>query len=308
MPIIRHEIFQRVFNAPLMMHPGKAQAALEGMGGRVIDDHLIIVSEGVALDHVAGRETLVAGRLGDPLGARYDAARRTPYAMIGNVAIIPIEGTLVHKGAYVGASSGLTSYQGIITQVMRVRQDPKVAGVVFEVDSFGGEVAGVFGTAAMIAELSKEKPTIAILTENACSAAYLLASAARQIIIPETGTAGSIGVITMHTDVSKALKKEGVTVTIIAAGARKADGNPLGPLPPEVQSELQARAERTRVLFANAVGQYRGKRFTAAQAMATEAETFDGRDACRIGLVDAVGFAGTAFEAFEREMQVRRAG
>ncbi|MDB5596264.1 MAG: hypothetical protein JWM36_3225 [Hyphomicrobiales bacterium] len=307
MPVIRHELFQRIFNSPLMMHPGKAQAGLEGMGGRVVDEQLVIVSEGTSLDHVAGRNTLVAGALGDPLGARYDAARRAPYAMIGNVAIIPIEGTLVHKGAYVGASSGLTSYQGIITQVNRVRQDPKVAGVVFEVDSFGGEVDGAFGTAAIIAQLSSEKPTIAILTENACSAAYLLASAARQIVMPETGTAGSIGVITMHTDVSKALKKEGVKVTIITAGARKADGNPLGPLPDEVQSRMQEQVEKTRVIFARVVGQYRGKRFTAAQALATEAATFDGRDACLIGMVDAVAFPATAFEAFEREMRGRRA-
>jgi len=49
----------------------------------------------------------------------------------------------------------------------------KHKGVVFEVDSFGGE----------------------LLTDHTLSAAYLLASAARQIIIPEYGRAGSIGAL-----------------------------------------------------------------------------------------------------------------
>jgi hypothetical protein len=47
----------------------------------------------------------------------------------------------------------------------------KHKGVVFEVDSFGDE----------------------LLTNHTLSAAYLLASAARQMIIPEHGRAGSIG-------------------------------------------------------------------------------------------------------------------
>jgi transposase len=65
---------------------------------------------------------------------------------------------------------------------------------VFEVDSLGGELAGAFETADLIARLSAEKPTLAILTDHALSAGYLLASAARQIIMPEHGRAGSIGV------------------------------------------------------------------------------------------------------------------
>ena len=71
----------------------------------------------------------------------------------------------------------------------------KHKGVVFEVDSFGGELAGAFETTDLIARLSAEKPTLAILTNHTLAAAYLLASAARQIIIPEHGRAGSIGAL-----------------------------------------------------------------------------------------------------------------
>lgn len=301
--IARHELFQRVFNTPLMMHPGKAYAALEAIGGRIVDGDLMIVAANLApVEHFADANKLTAGRLGDQLGARYDAERRAPYATIGNVAHIPIEGTLVHKGAYVGASSGRTSYQGLQTQVIRAARDPNVAGVVFEVDSFGGEVAGAFETAEMIAQLSAIKPTMAILTDHAASAGYLLASAARQIVMPESGMAGSIGVITMHTDMSGALEKQGVKVTIIAAGKHKADGNPTGPPSDAFLEKVTASVEKSREAFANTVGRYRGKRFSARQAMATEAATFDGGDAVRIGLVDAIGPASAAFDLFVKEM------
>ena len=301
--ILRPEIASRVFNTPLMIAEGKALAILRGIGGRMSEGGFVLPENAEIIDHVAfadGRPS--AGRLSDRVGQRYDAARQPTYDMVGNVAVIPIEGTLVHKGAFVGASSGKTSYQGLQTQIVRAARDPNVAGVAFEVDSFGGEVAGAFETSAMIADLSKIKPTIAILTDHALSAGYLLASGARQIVMPEHGRAGSIGVITMHADYSAALDKAGVKVTILAAGKRKADGNPYEALSPEARDATMASVEKARMTFAKTVGSNRGKRFNAAQALATEAEDFDGADAVALGLADAVGHASSAFDMFVRNL------
>lgn len=295
------EVAARLFDTELMIEPGKLAAILTGIGARVVDGGFDLGGMSV-LEHVAfenGRPSQpLAGRLSDRVGAAYDRAGQKPFDMIGSVAVIPIEGTLVHKGSYVGMLSGRTSYQGVQTQVVRAARDRSVKGVVFEVDSFGGEVAGAFETAAMIAELSQIKPTIAVLTDFAASAGYLLASAARQIVMPPTGMAGSIGVITMHADLSAQLEKSGVKVTILAAGKHKADGNPTAALPEEVRTRMLARLEKARQTFAATVGKNRGKRFTAEAALATEAQTFDGEDALRLGLVDAVGSPAEAFSRF----------
>jgi ClpP class serine protease len=177
-----------------------------------------------------------------------------------------------------------------------------VKGVVFEVDSYGGEVAGVFETARMIRELSAAKPTIAILTDFAYSAGYLLAAAARQIVLPETGGAGSIGVMTMHADFSKQLAAEGVKVTLIYSGSHKVDANPLNPLPEDVRARLQAGVDRGRDLFADAVGAFRGKRLTKAMALATEAQSYRGEEAVAAGLADAVIDPTRAFDAFVKRV------
>lgn len=305
--ILRAEIAQRVFGQPLMIHPGKAMAGLAAIGGRIVDGGVTFDGGVEPVHHVAfenGRPSM--GKIGDRLGRLYDREGVSTFDMIDGVAVIPIEGTLVHKGAFIGMSSGRTSYQGIQTQVQRALRSDAVKAAVFEVDSFGGEVAGAFETADMIAQLSAVKPTMAILTDNALSAGYLMASAARQIVMPEFGRAGSIGVITMHVDYSRKLENEGIKVTILAAGKHKADGNPFQALPEPLANRIRAEVEQGRVRFAESVGRYRGRRFTAAQAMETEADDFRSTDALRIGLVDAVAGGHEAFSAFVSEINRTR--
>lgn len=294
------QIAARIFDVPLMIAEPKAAAILAGIGGQMVPGGFVL--DGVRpVDHVAfagGRPSM--GRLGDPLGRRADQDGYGERVLdkIGNVAVIPIEGTLVHKGKWYGSYSGDTSYEGVQSLVSRARRDQSVKGVVFEVDSYGGEAAGAFDTADMIAALSAEKPTLSILTDFAYSAGYLMASAARRIVMPETGGVGSIGVIVLHADFSRKLENEGIKVTLIASGAHKTDGQPVIPLPDNVRAEIKAQVDRGRDLFAAKVAAYRGPRLTKEAALATEAAAYRGEDAVAAGLADGVMRPTEAFDAF----------
>lgn len=304
----RARLAERVFDAPLMMHPGKAAAAARALGPLLTGGAQVEVTNVVALDHNANRPG--AGRLGDPGSVYYDRADDA-MTVVDGVAVITVEGTLVHKGAWIGSYSGETSYQGIMTACRLAAEDPAVNGIVFEIDSFGGEVAGAFDCAATIRELSAAKPTMAICNDHACSAAYLLASATGQIVAPKSGTIGSIGIITMHADLSGKLANEGIAVTILHAGGRKPDGNPYQPLPDDVAADITANLETIRTQFADAVALGRGNRLTAASALQTEARTWLGSDAVGVGLIDATARPTEAFAAFVDAMNVaptRRAG
>lgn len=291
-----------LFDQPHLYHPGKAETFLRMMGPRLTGWPIVLTNSQGGVEHVAydrGRPS--AGVIGDRLGRAYDKHGYVPFDMIGNVAIIPVEGTLVQKGAWVGSSSGETSYQGLQMQVARAWRDD-VKGVVFEIDSFGGMVSGAFETADAIRKLSKAKPTISILTDFAYSAAYLLASQTRQIIAPEFGGAGSIGILKMHADYSGHLDQEGIKVTLIHAGRHKVEGNPYEPLPAALRDRWQAEVEIMRERFAEAVGAGRGKRFTKAAALKTEADAYDSSEAASLGLIDAVGDVQEAFSAFLKEI------
>jgi ClpP class serine protease len=295
-------VANRLFDEPLMVHPGKAVAILRALGPRIVGGPMVI--DGVpALDHIAGAEPAM-GRLGDPLGQWY--SDRESFFRVGPVAVIPVEGTLVNKGKWVGAYSGETSYEGLHRQI-QAAHDPSVHGVVLEVDSCGGEVAGVFDLAEAVHELALSKPTIAILTDVAYSAAYLIASATGGIVVPSTGGAGSIGVITLHADFSGALEQEGIRVTVLSAGAHKAEGNPYQALSESVAAKWQAEIEAVRGEFAAAVGRYRGNRLTAEAALATEAACLRGPDAVAAGLADEVERPSKAFAAFVAEIEGRPA-
>lgn len=297
------QIAQRVFNTPLMYDGRKAEAFLHGLGSRIAGDTIVITNPEGSVDHVAGANGRpLAGKIGNRIERAYTRANILPFDMVDNVAIIPVEGTLVHKGGWLGSASGETSYQGLQAQIAMARKSNQVRGVVFEVDSYGGEVNGGFETAAAIAQLSKEKPTLSILTDFAYSAGYMQASQARSVIAPKWGGAGSIGVIMIHADYSQALEESGIRLTIIRAGKKKADGNPYEPLNADLAERWSAQAEAMRQEFAAVVGQGRRGRVTKAKALATEADAFDAAEALSLGLIDAIGDPLEAFDAFVREV------
>jgi len=289
------EIASRMFGTPLMLHPSKGDIIARAFGPRVL-------GQPEAAAHVVGGEQM--GLVGDPLAEWTDDRDLREQ---NGIAFIDIEGSLVNKGKWIGKSSGLTSYEGIISQANMIEADPSIRGVIYEVDCFGGEVTGAFDCAERLHELSLAKPTIAVLTDHACSAGYLLASAARQIVIPQTGICGSIGVISMHVDMSAWLAKEGLKVTILKAGARKADFNPYEAIPDDVLKQELAELEELRVEFAATVARFRAGRLTQESALATEARVYRGQKAVDAGLADAVARPSQVLEAFEAELS-RTAG
>lgn len=306
MTLLMPHIASRLFGSELMVEPGKLQAFLIGLGARIVEGGISLPGIS-AVNHVAfenGRPSDAMGKVGDPIGRAYERANAGDRLVqrIENVGVIGIEGTLVHKGKFIGQSSGETSYEGLQAQIARAGRDPGIKGVVFEVDSFGGEVNGAFETAAMIGQLSAQKPTLAILTDFALSAGYLLASQARQIVMPDTGASGSIGVITMHADMSKKLEQDGVKITLISSGKHKADGNPTQPLPDDLRAALQARVDMRRDQFAAAVAAGRGSRLPVAKALATEAQTYHGEDAVAAGLIDGIIDPQLAFAEFVKSV------
>lgn len=296
------QVSQRIFDTPLMYDERKAETFVRALGPRVTGGEVFIANGAGGAEHTAfehGRPS--AGKVGSRMTRLFREAERLPFDVVDNVAIIPIEGTLIHKGAWVGSSSGETSYQGLMTQIEMARRSQAIKGVVFEVDSYGGEVNGGFEAAAAMQALSKEKPTISILTDYAYSAGYLLASQARQIIMPEFGGAGSIGVIMLHADYSRHLEQEGVKVTIIRAGKHKAEGSPYEGLSDRLAEKWQGQVEVMRDKFAETVARGRGRRISKEKALATEADAFDARESLALGLVDAIADPIEAFEAFIKE-------
>jgi ClpP class serine protease len=282
-----------------MVDPAKALAFLSGLGPRITGQEITFQGLGVDTDdQPAASLPARASLFGNDLAQRHQRNGTQPFAVVDGIAVIEITGTLVHRGAWIGQSSGLTSYEGIAAQLQAALADPGVRGIALDIDSFGGEVAGAFDLADRIRAARTQKPVHAFVAEHALSAGYVLASQADRIILPRTGAVGSIGVVALHTDMSGALDQKGIGVTLIHAGAHKVDANPYQPLPDAVHDQMRRELEVVRFLFAETVAAGRGDRLTHASALATEAAVFRGSDAIAAGLADDLADPVTAFHAF----------
>lgn len=265
---------QRLFNTPLAITPAKAELVMAALADRFGITKLFRANgDAVALSEFGFDE------IEDEAPDRY-------YDVVAGVAIIPINGTLVQKSGYMRPTCGMTGYDGIRANLSMALEDDGVRAIMLDIDSGGGEVAGCFDLVDAIYNARGRKPIWAVLSESAYSAAYAIASAADKITVPRTGGTGSVGVICAHVDFSKALAKEGITVTMIHYGARKADGSEYAPLSDDALARFQADVDEMGELFVNTVA--RNRRMSAAKVRGTQATTFLGAAGVEIGFADAV--------------------
>ncbi|MGI4939850.1 MAG: S49 family peptidase [Janthinobacterium lividum] len=212
-----------------------------------------------------------------------------------SIAVIPVCGILVHGSGYGFSGMAETSYADIRRALAAAVDADDVSGIALYIDSPGGEVAGCADLGDIIYAARAVKPIHAICDEMACSAAYWLASACDRITVPRTGVLGSIGVLTLRTDMTGALDKAGIEVTTIQYGDRKTDSYPTTKLTASARDRLQADIDQLGDLFTRTVARNRGMKPQAVRDF--QAGTFLGRDAVRAGLADDVASADVAFLA-----------
>lgn len=272
---------QRVFNVPLMIEERKAEIICAALHQRL----------GIAsLDRLDGTTLEASNMLALAGDARRSYDDWKPFHVDGEIAVIPVDGTLVHKFGWLDPTSGMTGYDGIGRKLRAALADDTVKAIWFDIDSPGGEVAGCFALAFEIAKASQsdggKKPIWAYVNEQACSAAYALACVCDRIYGPADAVAGSIGSYVLHIDFSKAMDKAGMQATMIRAGARKARGNPYEGLDKETLAKLQAWVDDTRDRFAGLVAM--GRQMKVTDVLATEGDWFTASDAVDLGLMDGI--------------------
>ncbi len=270
----------KVINRPMMVHPEKLALVASILGGRIGID-----GTGLA----EGRQMPATIR---PAATRSGTSKPSPspyFQRAGDgVAVVPVIGSLVNRGSYLDAVSGLVSYAGLRTATNAAMQDDDVSTVVYDIDSAGGEAVGAFEAADHVRAQAQRKPIIAWVNGLCCSAAYCIASATSKITVSRSSLIGSIGVVMMHVDRSRRMDQEGLVPTFIFAGAHKVDGNPLQPLSKDVKSDLQIEIDYFYEMFVDSVA--KGRPHLSPEAIrATEARTYIGELAVKAGLADAVG-------------------
>jgi|Deesub1362A_J573_1020465.scaffolds.fasta_scaffold03883_4 protease-4 len=166
--------------------------------------------------------------------------------------------------------------------------DPKIAAVVFRVNSPGGGVAASQEIYREILRLKKKKPVVASLGEVAASGGLYVASPCTKIVANPGTITGSIGVITTLPDLSQLLQKIGIRLQVIKTGRLKATGQIDRPLTPEERAMLQRLSREIYDQFVRDLA--RARRIPEARVRAfADGRVFSGAQAKELGLVDRLG-------------------
>lgn len=227
-----------------------------------------------------------------------DAASGKPFIFAGGIALIPVYGALLHRDPW--CDRWATGYDYIASRFGAAMGDDDVKGILFDVNSYGGHVAGNFELCDMIADARGKKPMASVVDARALSGGYSIPTATGRIFASPSSEIGSIGVVMLHMSYEDWLKEMGVKATYIFAGKHKVDGNPYQDLPDDVRKAFQASVERSYDKFVALVSKNRGLDDEVVRA--TQASVYDAEEAQSLGLIDAVMPPRAAYAAFLAEV------
>jgi len=304
-------VMQQVLNRPLACSPALADtiamllsgklniAEFEDASGRVHsrEDLALFRSRSTA-----ERQAFLIDLDDEEDEAPTKTAKRKTFDQEGAIAMIPIEGTLTRKWG-LHPSSGKTGYDGIRTKMVDAMADDSVKGIWLDINSGGGAVDGLFDLCDMIEAMNEKnggKPIYAMANDHAYSAAFAIATCADQVFVPRTGGVGSVGVIMLHADLTGALEQDGIKVTHIRSGDRKARGGPYEPLDDKTLAHLQAQCNECADMFAEMVARNMG--LSKKAILETEGLDYMGNHAKAIGFVNEVKSELEAWAELERRI------
>ncbi|HVD02332.1 MAG TPA: signal peptide peptidase SppA [Candidatus Dormibacteraeota bacterium] len=202
------------------------------------------------------------------------------------VAVVALRGTI-------GMAVRAEQWVPLLDSLRRRRS---VRALVIEVDSPGGTVAAsdyIYGALARLAEV---KPVFAFSGNLCASGGYLVAAAARELIVQPAAVVGSIGVISIRPLAEDFLRRYGLAVGVTKSGELK-DTGAFWRKPTEKEREKeQALVDEYFALFLERIEAGRKIDPARLRELAT-GEVFSGRQAVAVGLADRVGTLDDAVEA-----------
>lgn len=258
-----------VLNAPWAIVPAKLQEIV-----------------GIYDRHLSGEMDLAA------IEAQYGQGNQQKgdgYDVENGVALISVNGVIAKRMNLFTKMSGATSSELIGRDVMHASEDKDVRAIILMVDSPGGTVDGTQALANIISKVAEKKPVVTWADGMMASAAYWIGAAAgRMYLSGDTTAAGSIGVVSQHTDYSNREAMLGVKTTEIYAGKFKRIASAHAPLSTEGKEYLQGMVDQLYSIFVGEVAKYRGRSADHVHASMADGRILIGKKAVDAGLVDGI--------------------
>jgi capsid assembly protease len=198
-------------------------------------------------------------------------------------AIIPIRGVMVHGLKMAEKVDSVVCAEDIEKDIKFAMESSDVKRVVFDIDSPGGMYNGTPELGDVISKYKGVKPMAAFTNGLMASAAYWTGITSGSVYMSRSASVGSIGVVMMWPDVSKAMEGKGVKIKVFSSGEFKG-------MTPEVEltgsqeSYLQSRVMSLANEFYSHVKEARA----GVNESAFDGRTFQAEEAMELGLIDGL--------------------
>lgn len=205
------------------------------------------------------------------------------------VAVVDINAPLTVEGEAPSLfAAGYPGSEELAGAIEGINKRDDVGAVLFVFNSPGGSVVATREVYGAVKGLNK--PKVAYFREVAASGAYYTATGTDYIVSDPDALTGSIGVIATVTEMGGLLEKIGVNVTAIKSGEHKDIGSPYRNMTSDEEKILQSLIDEVYDEFRSVVVENRKGRLDMARFNeVSDGRVLSGRQALRVGLVDALG-------------------
>ncbi len=276
------------------------------------------VDEGL-VDKVVFRDQLL-DTISERIGAEVefapfpDTRPDTYWAEDPYIAVVLVEDTIVDgRGRTIpflnlGFAGGDT-----IAQTLRdLREDRYCRGIVLRVNSPGGSALAsdiIWREVKITAEEHAADPRftapiVVSMGDVAASGGYYVSMGAPTVLADPMTITGSIGVISMHFDVSGLLSTLGINAVAMEQGKNATMGSLFKPYTDDQRTRIEESIRRTYDLFRERVAEGRGISVEKVDELG-RGHVYSGSDAKALGMVDAMGGLHDAIAMVRKEAKLR---
>ena len=210
------------------------------------------------------------------------------------IAIINLVGPIIRYGDFFQeVCSGATSLDTMTKCYQEAMENPKVQGILFNIDSPGGQANGIAEFSDMIRAGCKKKKTMAYTGGSMASAAYWIGSACEHITAAETAFVGSIGVVV---SINKS-DDNSITVTNSKSPKKRVD-----PSTEEGIAYITRNIDALAEVFYNKVSEFRSTAVDKVVSDFGQGGVLIATSAVTVGMVDAVGSFDTAMKQLKEQV------
>ena len=218
----------------------------------------------------------------------------------GVVGVVSLEGTIMPGASRrfplpIPLFSTLAGSDTVIQALRRAERDPRVAAVVFHIDSPGGHATASDLIWREVVRLGRKKPVVAYMGDVAGSGGYYVLAGAQHIVAQSASLTGSIGVVSGKPTAKELLGKAQIQHEYLARGRHAMLYHPALAWDDESRRKVRTMAEEVYVLFKRRVSEGRSMAEEEVEQVA-RGRVWTGKQALERRLVDTLGDFEVAVE------------